>query len=68
MDMITSAVTQVEVSMDADLLERQAIGWVVVVDEDDDWSGVHDCGAIFRPDEPIFWLGDRDDWPMEQCS
>ena len=54
--------------MNADLMERIAIGWVVAVDEDDDWSGVYDCGAIFRPNEPMLIYGDRDDWPIEQCS
>lgn len=54
--------------MDADLMERQAIGWMIVVEEDDDWSGVHDCGAIFMPGEPVVLSGDRDDWPIEQCS
>ncbi len=68
MDMITSAATSVEVSMDADLMERQAIGWMIVVEEDDDWSGVYECGAIFMPGEPVVLSGDRDDWPIEQCS
>lgn len=54
--------------MDADLMERRAIGWAVIVVNDDDWSGVCDCGAIFRPSEPLSIYGDRDDWPIEQCS
>lgn len=56
--------------MNADLMLRPAIGWsiCVVEEEEDDWSGVVDCGAIFKPSEPIFWGGDRDDWPLEQCS
>ena len=39
--------------MDADLMQRPDIGWIVFVveEEEDDWSGVYDCGAIFRPDE-----------------
>jgi len=55
--------------MNADLLQRSAIGWIVFVEvEEDDWSGVYDCGAIFRPSESVFLAGDRDDWPIEQCS
>ena len=53
--------------MNADLwVPQQLAEWVVV--EDEDWSGVHDCGAIFRPDEPPRFYGDREDWPVEQCS
>jgi hypothetical protein len=56
--------------MDADLMLRPEIGWVVfvVAEEEDDWSGVYDCGALFKPAERIFLAGDRDDWPIEQCS
>jgi hypothetical protein len=57
--------------MDADLMQRPEIGWIVVAvgeEDDDDWSGVYDCGAIFRPEERIFLVGGRDDWPIEQCS
>jgi hypothetical protein len=56
--------------MDADLRQRPEIGWIVIVvgEEEDDWSGVYDCGAIFQPEERIFLVGDRDDWPIEQCS
>ena len=56
--------------MDADLMQRPAIGWIVFVaeEEEDDWSGVYDCGAIFKPEERIFLVGGRDDWPLEQCS
>jgi hypothetical protein len=56
--------------MDADLMQRPDIGWIVFVagEEEDDWSGVYDCGAIFKTEERIFLVGDRDDWPLEQCS
>jgi hypothetical protein len=59
-----------EVIMNTDLLQRPEIGWIVVVvgEEEDDWSGVYDCGAICQPDERIFLVGDRADWPIEQCS
>jgi hypothetical protein len=59
-----------EAIMNADLMQRPAIGWIVFVAEEDndDWSGVYDCGAIFKPEERIFLVGDRDDWPLEQCS
>ncbi len=47
--------------MNADLMQRPDIGWIVIVEEeDDDWPGVHDCGAIFRPDERALIVGDRD--------
>ncbi len=55
--------------MDADLMQRPDTGWIVFVEvEEDNWSGVYDCGAIYRPDERIFLVGDRDDWPPEPCS
>ncbi|HTP07994.1 MAG TPA: hypothetical protein VMP08_07070 [Anaerolineae bacterium] len=55
--------------MDADLMQRPAIGWIVIVEEiEDDWSGVYDCGAIFKSEERVFLVGGRDDWPLEQCS
>jgi hypothetical protein len=55
--------------MNADLMQRPALGWIVfVAEEGDDWSGVYDCGAIFQPEPPGFLAGDRDDWPIEQCS
>jgi hypothetical protein len=58
-----------EATMNADLMQRPALGWIVFAEEeDDDWSGVYDCGAIFKPEEPVFLAGDRDDWPIEQCS
>jgi hypothetical protein len=55
-----------ETIMDADAIQQQAVDWVVV--EEEDWSGVNDCGAIFKPEEPVFLDDDRDDWPLEQCS
>jgi hypothetical protein len=56
-------------TMNADLMQRPAIGWIVIVEEEeDDWLGVYDCGAIFKPSESVFLAGDRDDWPLEQCS
>ncbi len=49
--------------MDADLIQQQAVEWLVV--EDEDWSGVNDCGAIFVPDQEMkFEVGD-DGWPIE---
>ena len=56
--------------MDADLMHRPDIGWIgcVAAGEEDDWLGVNDCGAIFKPEERMFLVGDRDDWPIEQCS
>ena len=58
-----------ETIVDADLMQRPAIGWIVIVEEiEDDWSGVYDCGAIFKSEERVFLVGGRDDWPLEQCS
>ncbi len=53
--------------MDAQIVEPQVarVEWII---EEDDWSGVYDCGAIFMPREPVVLFGDRDDWPIEQCS
>jgi len=49
--------------MNADLMQRPALGWIVFVAEEE-----NDCGAIFQPEQPVFLAGDRDDWPIEQCS
>jgi hypothetical protein len=50
--------------------------WLVV--DEDDWSGVNDCGAIHRPDQNLaegFMSIDNShvqppqgDWPIESCS
>jgi hypothetical protein len=51
--------------MDADLNQQHAIGWVVV--EDEDWSGVNECGAIFVPDREMkFEVKDDEGWSMSQ--
>ena len=53
--------------MNSDLwVPQELVEWIVV--EDEDWSGVNDCGAIFMPHESLLVYGDRDDWPIEQCS
>jgi hypothetical protein len=49
--------------MDADLDQRQAVEWIVV--EDEDWSGVNDCGAIFAPDREMKFEVDDGEWPMQ---
>jgi hypothetical protein len=49
--------------MDADLDQRQAVEWIVV--EDEDWSGVNDCGAIFAPDREMKFEVDDEEWPMQ---
>jgi len=43
-----------------------AVGWVVV--EDEDWSGVNDCGAIHVPAELNNSIVVDDEWPIEQGS
>ncbi len=43
--------------------------WIVV--DEEDWSGVNDCGAIHVPVDSInlqYPIVDVDDWPIEQCS
>jgi hypothetical protein len=49
--------------MDADLDQRQAVEWIVV--EDEDWSGVNDCGAIFAPDREMKFEVDDEEWLMQ---
>lgn len=56
--------------MIAQLDQQQIVPAIWSVVEEEDWSGVNDCGAIHRLDlgaaiSPI----DADiDWPIEQCS
>jgi len=59
---------QVEATqMNAQLFDPSlAVDWVVV--EEDEWSGVNDCGAIFMPAEPINSVVVDDEWPIEPCS
>jgi hypothetical protein len=59
---------QVEATqMNAQLFDQSlAVDWVVV--EDEDWSGVNDCGAIHMPAEPINSIAVDDEWPIEPCS
>jgi hypothetical protein len=51
--------------MDADLIQQQAIGaeWIVV--EEEDWSGVNDCGAIFEPEREMKFKADDEEWPIQ---
>ena len=46
--------------MDADLIRQQAVEWIVV--EEEDWSGVNECGAIFVPDREMRFEVDGEDW------
>jgi hypothetical protein len=50
--------------MDAPLDEQQAagVGWVVV--EEEEWSGVNDCGAIGVPDCEMKFEIDGEEWPI----
>ncbi len=48
--------------MDADLIQQQAVEWLVV--EEENWSGVNDCGAIFAPDREMRFEVD-DEWAIE---
>jgi hypothetical protein len=53
--------------MDVQLSDQSlAVEWLIV--EEDDWSGVNDCGAIFMPAEPINSIVVDDEWPIEPCS
>ena len=43
--------------------------WMVV--DEDDWSGVNDCGAIYSHSDSLDAINpidDEIDWPIEQCS
>jgi hypothetical protein len=51
--------------MDADLNQQQAIDWVVA--EEEDWSGVNECGAIFEPEREMrFEVKDDESWSISQ--
>jgi hypothetical protein len=53
--------------MNAQLFDQSlAVEWVVV--EDEDWSGVNDCGAIHVPAELNNSIVADDEWPIEQGS
>lgn len=51
--------------MDAQLDEQQAVGveWFVI--EEEDWSGVNDCGAIFAPDRGMKFEANEEEWPIQ---
>lgn len=42
--------------------------WIVV--DEEDWSGVNDCGAIHRLDsiDSVSPIDNESDWPIESCS
>ncbi len=46
--------------MDADLMQQRWVEWSIV--EEDDWSGVNDCGAIFVPDRDVHFEIDDEEW------
>ncbi len=46
--------------MDADLIQQQAIEWLIAADED--WPGVNDCGALFVPDSEMRFDIDDEEW------
>lgn len=50
--------------MDSDLLQQQAAvaEWLVV--EEEDWSGVNDCGAIFVPNREMRFEADDEEWSI----
>ena len=51
-------------------IDREIIPAIWMVVDEEDWSGVNDCGAIFKPVDPIdaYRLIDDIDWPIECCS
>ncbi len=49
--------------MDADLIQQQATRWINV--EEEEWSGVNDCGAIFVPDHEMGFEIDDEEWLMQ---
>lgn len=48
--------------MDEQLDERQVVGtgWIIV--EEEDWSGVNECGAVFVPDREMKFEIDDEEW------
>ena len=60
--------------MDAQLLDQDLArharqqpspGWEWIVVDEEDWSGVNDCGAIFVPDREMKFDVDDEAWPMQ---
>ena len=51
--------------MDADLIPQPAVSSDWIVAEEEDWSGVNDCGAIFEPDREMRFEANEDDWAIE---
>ncbi len=39
-------------------------GWNELVVEEEDWSGVYDCGAIFAPDRGMKFEVNEEEWPI----
>jgi len=48
--------------MDADVIQQPAVEWIVV--EEEGWSGVNECGAIFASDRDMRFEIDDEEWPM----
>ena len=46
--------------MDADVIQQQSVEWIV--GEEEDWSGVNECGAIFAPDRAMRFEADDEEW------
>jgi hypothetical protein len=57
--------------MNAQLDQRPIAPAIWIVVDEEDWSGVNDCGAIHLFDNLIDLhspLADEIDWPIESCS
>ena len=52
--------------MDADLMQQQAAVAEWLVADEEDWSGVNDCGAIFAPDREMRFEVDDEEWSRSQ--
>jgi hypothetical protein len=57
--------------MNAQLDERPIVAAIWIAADKEDWAGVNDCGAIYRPAaQPIESSGPIDpaEWPIESCG
>ena len=57
--------------MNAQVDQQQIVPAIWIVVEEEDWSGVNDCGAIHMLDQNADLSRhyvDKDDWPIESCS
>ena len=66
------------VGQDVILSSPQSLPAIWIVVDEEDWSGVNDCGAIYMPDQNLakglmsidnsHIQPSQEDWPIESCS